>query len=80
MQCYRPLCSPKFPCSSASGDHQCSVGGKLTAPLRMYFGSGSFRIGQRESALSAIHGNVVFVRMAIGAGKSLSVFSSPYIF
>jgi ATP-dependent DNA helicase RecQ len=45
--------------------------------LRKYFGFSSFRPGQMEASLAALHGKDVFVRMATGSGKSLCMFLSP---
>ena len=47
---------------------------RLTGCMTKYFGFSSFRTGQKEAASSALHGRDVFVRMATGGGKSLSMF------
>ena len=50
---------------------------RLTGCMTKYFGFSSFRTGQKEAASSALHGRDVFVRMATGGGKSLSMFLVP---
>lgn len=77
MQCYKPLYSLECPCSSGDGDNQCSVVAKLTTTLTQYFGFVGFRTGHKESVLSALHGKDVFLHLATGAGKSLSMFLVP---
>ena len=52
-----------------------AIGRVQTALQR--FGLSSFRPGQLESVLPALHGYDVFVKMATGAGKSLCMFLVP---
>ena len=44
--------------------------------MTKYFGFSSFRTG-KQAASSALHGRDVFVRVATGGGKSLSMFLVP---
>lgn len=43
--------------------------------MATYFGFDDFRTGQLEAILPALHGRDVVVQMAIGAGKSLCMFT-----
>ena len=45
--------------------------------LQSVFQHSTFRPGQLESVLPALHGRDVFVCMATGAGKSLAMFLVP---
>ena len=77
MQRYQPLCSLECPCSSGRSTGGCNVVERLHISLSKFFGLSNFRTGQKESALSALHGRDVFLRIATGGGKSLSMFLVP---
>lgn len=49
----------------------------MSGVLEKHFGYDSFRPGQLEASVAAIHGKDVFVRMATGSGKSLCMFLGP---
>ena len=78
MASYSPLCTLRCPCSSGdtAASSNCLAVGKVEAVLHR-FGLPSFRPGQLESVLPALHGRDVFVKMATGAGKSLCMFLVP---
>lgn len=50
---------------------------KLRDALLSYFKFNSFRPGQLEALLPAIHGKDVFVRIPTGGGKSLCMYLVP---
>lgn len=52
-------------------------GRKTPSSITKYFGFSSFRPGQREAAFYVLQGRDVFVRIATGGGKSLSMFLVP---
>ena len=56
---------------------QCNVAARLEGCLEKYFKHSSFRPGQFASTAAVLHGRDAFVRMAIGAGKSLCIFLAP---
>ena len=62
---------------SCHGGSTCVCPMKLQEALQKYFTFSSFRPGQMEAALSVLHGQDVFVRMATGSGKSLCMFLGP---
>ena len=69
-------------CPLAKGQHvaenvECSGKTRLTLALQRHFKFHMFRPGQLEALLPLMHGQDVFVRMAIGAGKSLCMFLAP---
>ena len=49
----------------------------LQSVLKSTYGHAEFRPGQLEATLAALHGQDVFIRMSIGAGKSLCMFLPP---
>lgn len=55
----------------------CTATDRLKQVLYTCFKHTEFRPGQVESALPAMHGQDVFVRMATGSGKSLCMFLVP---
>ena len=66
--------------SSASSHRElgvCSAYGRARSALATYFQFDSFRPGQLEVLLPALHGKDVFATMATGAGKSLCFFLVP---
>ena len=56
---------------------RCAVYNRAKAALVQYFKFNSFRPGQLDVLLPALHGRDVFARMATGAGKSLCFFLVP---
>ena len=76
------VCSSMCPLStglpSATESGSCCVAfTKLHQTLQSVFGFTSFRPGQLESMLPALHGKDTFVQLATGAGKSLWMFMVP---
>ncbi len=75
------LCKPSCPsakgCTLPAALGLCAAYPKVQGALSKYFGHDSFRPGQLESVLAAVHGSDVFVRMATGGGKSLCMFLVP---
>lgn len=61
----------------ASSDGKCMAGEKAGVVLPRCFGHHSFRSGQLDAILPALHGKDVFVRMATGSGKSLCMYLVP---
>ena len=78
MASYTPLCTLRCPCSSGdtAANSNCMAVGRVEAVLHR-FGLRSFRPGQSESVLPALHGRDVFVKMATGTGKTLCMFLVP---
>ena len=66
----------KCPCDRMS-ETNCSMYGKLINVLQKYFSFSSFCDCQLEALLPLLHGRDVFVRMATGSGKSVSMFLGP---
>lgn len=62
---------------SVECDAQCSAKERVSLALRKYFTYPSFRPGQLEAVLPALHKKDVFVRMATGSGKSLCMYLVP---
>lgn len=58
---------------------QCSAEEKASLALREYFKYSSFRPGQLDAVLPALHKKDVFVRMATGSGKSLCMYLVPLV-
>ena len=81
MGSYTPLCKPDCLCSCGVVPDEavasCAALSSLKLTLATVFGFQSFRPGQLESVLPALHGKDVFVRMATGAGKSVAMFIVP---
>ena len=71
---YKPLCSCQTSYPLSDEDRPVE---KANAVLRNAFGHSSFRPGQLEAIVGALHGRDVFARMATGAGKSLPMFAVP---
>ena len=63
--------------SSVEGDVQCGAMEKVSFALREYFKYSSFRPGQLDAVLPALHKKDVFIRMATGSGKSLCMYLVP---
>ena len=59
------------------GDVSCAAREKASGTLQSYFKYCSFRPGQLDAVLPALHGKDVFVRMATGSGKSLCMYLVP---
>ena len=75
---YKPLCSCQMRYPLSGEDKlRCMAVEKATAVLQNTFGHSSFRPGQLEAVVGALHGRDVFARMATGAGKSLPMFVVP---
>ena len=55
----------------------CSAYASARSALGTFFKFNSFRPGQLEVLLPALHGKDVFARMATGAGKSLCFYLVP---
>ena len=77
MECYIPLCRAECLSSTNAAVGSCVALRKVNTALQSVFRHHSFRPGQLESFLPALHGRDVFVRMATGAGKSLAMFLVP---
>ena len=58
----------------------CAALSSLRLTLATVFGLQSFRPGQLEYVLPALHGKDVFARMATGAGKSVAMFMVPLVY
>ena len=80
---FKPLCSR---CSGDSAEtwilrqdchSRCLAKDRIATTLHTVFGYTEFRPGQEEALLAVLHGRDVFVRMATGAGKSLTMFLAP---
>ena len=76
MSTKRTLCSGECLAKSTSLD-SCPGYQKVKHALQQYFKYDTFRPGQLEALLPAIHGKDVFVRMRTGGGKSLCMFLLP---
>ena len=55
----------------------CPAYGSARSALGSFFNCHTFRPGQLEILLSALHGRDVFARMATGAGKSMCFYLIP---
>ena len=56
---------------------QCGAREKASFALEKYFKYASFRPGQLDAVLPALHKKDVLVRMATGSGKSLCMYLVP---
>ena len=75
---YKPLCTCRMRYLLPEEDRpRCLAVEKATVVLQNTFGHSSFRPGQLEAIVGALHGRDVFARMATEAGKSLPMFVVP---
>ena len=80
---FKPLCSRCNGDSTETGIlrqgccSRCLAKDRITATLHTDFCYTEFRPGQDEALLAVLYGRDVFVRMATGAGKSLTMFLAP---
>ena len=49
----------------------------LSTTLHHHFGFSSFKAGQLEAPLPALHGKDTYIRMATGGGKGLCMYLAP---
>ena len=77
---------PKFLCSAAcplaganlsAPREGCVAYSSLCTALHRHFGFSSFKAGQLEALLPALHGKDTYIRMATGGGKSLCMYLAP---
>ena len=74
----RAMVCKKSKCPFFLGDAPCPVvKEKLHSALQKYWHHSTFRDGQLEALMPAMHAKDVFVRMATGSGKSLCMFLGP---
>ena len=66
-----------MPIGHTECDAPCTAKEKVSYALSKYFKYSSFRLGQLEAILPALHKRDVFVRMATGSGKSLCMYLVP---
>lgn len=74
------LCSAACPLAGGSlptRGEQCAAYSSLCSALHHHFGFDSFKPGQLEALLPALHGRDTYVRIATGGGKSLCMFLAP---
>ena len=74
------LCSAACPLAGgnlSAPKEECVAYSSLCTALHHHFGFSSFKAGQLEALLPALHGKDTYIRMATGGGQSFCMYLAP---